>query len=80
MFSFLPHHRLTDFIFKSKFYNQIDRVGMGSSSAPVLAKIFMVFHESKWLNKYNLKKHKIYLRYVDDILAAFDNEQDSLTF
>ena len=74
----MPHHRLTDFIFKIKFYNQIDRVGMCSPSAPVLAKIFMVFHESKWLNKYNLKKHKIYLRYVDDILAAFDNEQDSL--
>ena len=53
---------------------------MGSPSAPVLANIFMVFHESKWLNKYNLKKHKIYLRYVNDILAAFDNEQDLLIF
>ena len=70
----------THFILNSKFYNQIDRVAMGSSLAPVLANIFMSFHESKWLNEYNLNKPKFYLRYVDDILAAFDNEQDSLNF
>ena len=35
----------------------------------------MDFHESKRLNEYNLNKHKFYLRYVEDILAAFDNEQ-----
>ena len=28
----------------------------------------------------NLNKPRFYLRYVDDILAAFDNEQDSLNF
>ena len=70
----------THFIFNSTFYNQIDGVAMGSSLAPVLANIFMGFHESKWLNEYNLNKPKFYLRYVDDILAAFDNEQDSLNF
>ena len=53
---------------------------MGSSLAPVLVNIFMGFHESKWLNEYNLNKPKLYLRYVDDFLAAFDNEQDSLNF
>ena len=49
---------------------------MGSLLAPVLANIFMGFHESK-LNEYNLNKPKFYLRYVDDILATFDNKQDS---
>ena len=68
----------THFIFNSKFYNQIDGVAMGSPLAPVLANIFMGFYESKWLNEYNLNKPKFYLRYVDDILAAFDKEQDSL--
>ena len=34
--------------------------------------------KSKWLNEYNLKKPKFYFRYVDDILAAIDNEQDPL--
>ena len=53
---------------------------MGSPLAPVLANIFMGFHESKWLNECNLHKPKFYLRYVDDILAAFDNEEDSLNF
>ena len=48
--------------------------------APVLAKIFMGFYESKWLNEYNLNKPNFYLRYVDDSLTAFDNEQDSLNF
>ena len=33
-----------------------------------------------WLNEYNLNKPKFYLRYVDDILAAFGKEQDSLNF
>ena len=48
----------THFIFNSKFYNQIDGVAMGSPLAPVLANIFMGFHESKWLNEYNLNKPK----------------------
>ena len=50
---------------------------MGSPLAP---DIFMGFHESKWLNEYDLNKPKFYLGYVDDILAAFDNEQVSLNF
>ena len=33
-----------------------------------------------FFNEYNLNKPKFYLRYVDDILAAFDKEQDSLDF
>ena len=53
---------------------------MGSPLAPVLANIFMGFHEYKWLNEYNINKPKFYLKYVDGILAAVDNEQDSLNF
>ena len=53
---------------------------MGSPLASVLANILEGFHESKWLNKCNLNKPKLYLRHADDILAAFDNEQDSLKF
>ena len=70
----------THFIFNGKFYNQIDGVAMGYPLAPVLTNIFMGFYESKWLNEYNLNRPKFYLRYVDDILAAFDKEQDSLNF
>ena len=68
----------TNFIFNSKLYNQIEGAAISSPLAPVLANIFMGFHKSKWLNDYNLNKPIFYLRYVDDILAAFVNEQDSL--
>ena len=40
----------------------------------------MAFYKSMWLNECNLNKPNFYLRYVDDILAAFGNEQDSLIF
>ena len=53
---------------------------MGFPLAPALANIFMGFHESNWLSECNLNKPIFYLRYVDDILAAFENEQDSLNF
>ena len=53
---------------------------MGSPLVPALANIFMGFHKSKWLNEDNLNKPKFYLRYVDDILAVFDNKQDLLNF
>ena len=53
---------------------------MGSPLAPFFASISMGFYESKWLNEYNLDKPKFYLRYVGDILATFDKEQDSLNF
>ena len=53
---------------------------MDSSLGPVLAKIFMGFYDSKWLNDYNHNKPNFYVRYVDDILAAFRKEQDSLNF
>ena len=53
---------------------------MGSPLGPVLANSFMGFYESKWLTEYNLNKPKFYLRYVDNILGAFEKEQDSLKF
>ena len=70
----------TNFIFNSKLYNQIEGAAISSPLAPALTNIFMGFHKSKWLNDYNLNKPIFYLRYVDDILAAFVNEQDSLNF
>ena len=47
---------------------------MGPPLAPVLASIFMGFHESKWLNEYNLNRPQFYLRYFDGMLVAFDNK------
>ena len=64
--SFLLHHRSILFL----TVNFIIKL-MGSPLAPILGNIFMGFYESKWLNEYNLNKSNFYLRYVDDILAAF---------
>ena len=50
---------------------------MGSPLVPVFVNIIMCFY---WLNDYNLNKPKFYIRQVDDILAAFEKEQDSLSF
>ena len=53
---------------------------MGFPLDSALANISIEFCKSKWLNEYNLSKPKFYLRYVDDILGAFDKKQYSLTF
>ena len=68
----------TLFIFNSNFYNQNYRVAMGSPFAHAVANMFMGFYE--YITEYNLNKLKFCLRYVDDILAAFDKKQDSLNF
>ena len=70
----------TLFIFNSEFFNQIDGLAMGSHLVPVLANLFMGFHKPKRLDEYNPNKSKFYLRYIDDILAAFYNEQHSPSF
>ena len=53
---------------------------MDSPLAPVLTNIFMGFYKSQWLNEYNLSNRQFYLKYVDNILAPFEKEQDSLNF
>ena len=39
----------THFLFDGLFYDQVDRVAMGSPLAPVLAILFMGYHEQLWL-------------------------------
>ena len=46
--------------------------------ATVFANNFIGYNKSRQLNEHSLNKPKLYLRYVDDILATLDNEQDSL--
>ena len=41
----------THFLFKGKFYDQINCVAMGSPLAPVLANLFMGHHENEWLSE-----------------------------
>ena len=64
----------THFLFNEKLYNQIDGVSIGCPLSPVLANISMSFCESKWLNELNLKEAKAYLKFFDDIAAAFEKD------
>ena len=63
------------------FYNQIDRVAMGSPLATVLVNLFTghVHHEKRLLENYN-SGIEFYRRYVDDTFALFNTEQDALSF
>ena len=40
------------FVFNASFYDQVDGVSMGSPLGPVLANLFMGFHEKKWLQEF----------------------------
>ena len=57
----------THFLFKGKFYDQIDGVAMGSPLAPVLANLFMGLYEKDWLNNYDGSHHRI----IHDMLMMF---------
>ena len=47
---------------------------MGPPLASVPANTFIGFYKSKRLNEYNFNKPTFYLKYVHDILAAFDKD------
>ena len=54
---------------------------MGSPLAPILANLFMGFHESNWISECEPSfKPLYYKRYVDDVFAIFSNEEQSEIF
>ena len=65
----------TYFLFKGKFYEQIDRVAMGSPLAPVLANLFVGHYEKEWLSNYDGVSSSYYTQYIDDIFFFFQFEQ-----
>ena len=70
----------THFIFNNGIYDQIDGVSMSSPLAPILANLFMGYHEKDWIEKAQVAQPTFYKRYVDDILAVFESELDAETF
>ena len=53
---------------------------MGSPLGPVLANLFMGYHERNWLQKFDIGEVPLDRRYVDDIFCLFRNEIDAENF
>ena len=70
----------THFIFNNEIYDQIDGVSMGSPLAPILANLFMGYHENDWIEKTQVAKPVFYKIYVDNIFAVFEPELDEEIF
>ena len=70
----------THFLFKGDFYDQIDGVSMVSPLGPVLANLFMGYHERNWLQEFDIGEVLLYRCYVDDIFSMFRNEIDAENF
>ncbi|XP_055837278.1 uncharacterized protein LOC129905735 [Episyrphus balteatus] len=66
------------FLYKEKFYLQIDGVAMGSPVAPIIADIWMQYFEMKALETSPIKP-VIWKRYVDDTFCIL-NKNDVDTF
>ena len=70
----------THFMFECKFYDQIDGVAMGSPLGPVLANLFIGYHEQKWLQPFEECELILYRRYVNDIICLFNSKSDAQKF
>ena len=61
-------------------YDQVDGVAMGLPLAPILANIFIGYHEKGWIRSYNYGGLFYYKRYVDDIFAVFETNDHAVSF
>ena len=68
------------FRYKEVLYQQTNGVTMGSPLGPTLANFFIANLENKLLQKESDTNPKLYLRYVDDIFAIFEDQQSSTAF
>lgn len=69
------------FAFDENIYTQVDGVAMGSPLGPVLANIFVGFHEAKLFREgVTSCEPTIYYRYVDDTFCLFRNVDESRIF
>ena len=61
------------FMYQDVIYSQTDGVTMGNPLGPTLANFFMAHIENNLLKESGPHMPKLYLRYVDDIFAIFNN-------
>ena len=66
------------FIFNQELYSQIDGLAMGSPVAPILANIFLSYHEQRWWLRDCPGEFKpiLYRRFVDDTFFVFNDKSN----
>ena len=70
--------RSVSFSFNETMFRQIEGVCVGSPLGPILANIFVGFHERRLFDKF--PKPFTYLRYVDDTFVSFKSRSAGLKF
>ena len=70
----------TNFPFNGNMYDEVDGVAMGSPLAPILANIFMGYHEKEWIRNYNYGGLFYYKRYVEDIFSVFETKDHAVSY
>ena len=69
------------FIFNGKFYDQVDGVAMGSPLGPLLANIFLSFHEIRWPKDCPVHFKPLHYRhYVNDSFVVFRSRDHIIPF
>ena len=68
------------FMYNDKLYKQVDGVAMGSPLGPTIANFFLAHLETVLLKNKSKSSPALYLRYVDDIFAIFEDEEDCSEF
>ena len=68
------------FMYSDKLHKQVDRVKMGSLLKSTFSKFFLGCLDEKFLENNCNVVPKLYLRYIDDAYALFDNKTDCFKF
>ena len=67
-----------EFYFNNMMFRQIEGVAICSPLGPILANIFVGFHEEKLFSR--VTRPLVYNRYVDDTFAVFDDDDRRTKF
>ncbi len=78
--NYLTSYSSKKFLFKGKFDDEVDGFAMGCPLVPVLANLLIGHHEKIWIEQYSGPNALIFRRYVDDIFALFNNENEDVSF
>ena len=67
-------------MFNGDFFEQLVGVSMDTPLAPILANIFLGYHEGKWIRNYEGNKSCRHKRYGDDTIGVLKKENEANFF